>query len=170
VNSPKYGPNNAIECWCDGNQFIDNIASHSNFGLWLGGTDRGVVRGNAIDGNVVDGISIQIGENRHTLIEDNVITNSGRAGILLTGREYQAGADLYDSSLTFANLSLILVQRNSFSGDAVHDIFATSTRSLVLASNCSVVSQHFGEETDVVADSASAASSPRASSCRSAPR
>lgn len=110
------------------------------------------MRGNTVDGNIVDGISIQIGSDRHSLIEDNVISNSGRVGLLLSGREYQAWDPLENWASRLANSSHILVQRNTFSNNTVHDVFTTSTRSLVLASNCGVVSQHLGDETDVVAE------------------
>ena len=33
---------------------------------------------NIVDGSVIDGISIQIGEDRHTVIDGNTVTNSGR--------------------------------------------------------------------------------------------
>jgi len=135
-NDTSFSPHNAIECWCDGNAFVDNLANDSHYGIWLGGTDRGLVRGNEARRNVVDGISIQIGEDRHSVIEDNVISDNGRVGLLLTGREYQAWHELSHWADRLANSSHILVQRNRFSSNGEADVFATSTRSLVMASNC----------------------------------
>ncbi len=139
-NDASYSPHNAIESWCDDNNFIANDASFSHYGRWLGGSDRAVVRGNTIAGNRVDGISMQIAEGRHTLIESNTITDSGRAGILITGRQYQAGDDLethWDPNL--ANSSQTLIQRNYFDDNAEYDVFTTSTRGIVTASNCAEI-------------------------------
>jgi parallel beta-helix repeat protein len=135
-NDASFSPHNAIECWCDGHTITGNDASKSDYGLWLGGSDRAVVRGNTVDGSVVDGISIQIAHDRHTLVEGNTVTNSGRAGILLSGRQYQATDPLTAWSPDVANSSHIVVQGNTLSGNAAHDVFVTSTRALVLASNC----------------------------------
>src|SRR5262249_1781613 len=93
-NDTSLSPHNDVECWCHGNTFAGNTAASCNFGIWTGGTNRAVIRGNTIDSNLVDGISIQQGQDRHGLIEDNTISNSGRAGILLTGRQYQKWDDL----------------------------------------------------------------------------
>jgi parallel beta-helix repeat protein len=137
-NDTSFSPHNAIECWCDGNAFVDNVASDSHYGIWLGGTDRGLVRGNTVERNVVDGISIQIGEDRHTIIEDNRIARSGRVGLLLTGREYQAWHDLGFWADRLANSSHLVIQRNEFEANGAADVFITSTRGVVLASNCTV--------------------------------
>ncbi len=141
-NDTSFSPHNAIECWCDGNRFIDNIASDSTYGLWLGGTDLGVVRGNLVERNLVDGISIQIGEDRHTVIEDNVITDNGRTGVLLTGREIQAWDPLDRMGPNLANSSQLVIQRNAFANNGPCspftgcDVFVASTRGLVMGSNC----------------------------------
>ncbi|MBS1123222.1 MAG: hypothetical protein H6Q90_5450 [Deltaproteobacteria bacterium] len=135
-NDTSFSPHNAIESWCDRNQFIGNTASNSHYGIWLGGSDEAVVRDNIVDKNVVDGISIQIAEDRHTVIENNQVTHSGRVGILLTGREYQAWQSLNFWANRLANSSHILVQNNQLSGNRYHDIFVTATTGLVLASNC----------------------------------
>ena len=137
ANDTSYSPHNAIESWCDDNLFADNDASESHYGIWLGGSDNAVVRGNTVVGSKVDGISMQIGEGRHTLIDGNTITGSGRAGILLTGREYQAGDDLETHwAPELANSSHTLIQRNYLADNLEYDIFTTSTRGIVTASNC----------------------------------
>lgn len=135
-NDTSFSPHNAIECWCDGNAFIDNVASDSDYGIWLGGTDRAVVRKNRVERNRTDGISIQIGEDRHTVIEDNTIADNGRVGILLTGREYQSWHPLSSWAPNLANSSHLVVQNNTFSIHGQGDIFITSTRSVLVASNC----------------------------------
>lgn len=135
-NDASGSPHNALECWCDGNVFRGNVASDSHYGIWLGGTDRATVENNRVERNVVDGISIQIGEDRHSVIADNQIRDNGRVGLLLSGREYQAWDTLDHWAPALANSSHLVVQRNSFSGNQAGDVFATSTRSLVLASNC----------------------------------
>jgi parallel beta-helix repeat protein len=135
-NDTSFSPHNAIECWCDRNAFVNNIASQSHYGIWLGGTDEGIVRGNTVDFNRVDGISIQIAEDRHTIIEGNTVTNSGRVGLLLTGREYQAWHSLSHWADRLANSSHLIVQNNDFGSNHETDIFISSTRSVVLASNC----------------------------------
>lgn len=151
-NDTSYSPNNAIESWCDGNEFTGNIASFSNYGLWLGGSDRAKVIGNTVDSSRTDGISVQIGEDRHSVFQDNVIKNSGRVGLLLTGREYQAWDPLTNWSPNLANSSHLVVQRNTFTNNAVYDVFTTSTRSLVLASNCLTPSKlNLSTETEVTA-------------------
>ena len=155
-NDTSYSPHNAIECWCDGNDFIDNVASHSHYGIWLGGTDRAVVRGNTVEHNVEDGISIQIGEERHLVIEDNRVAFNGLpvvadgsplpaaaygwyrrgVGMLLTGRQYQAWHMLSHWQDELANSSHLIVQRNDFEGNRGSDVYTSSTRSLLMASNC----------------------------------
>ena len=141
-NDTSYSPHNAIECWCDDNRFINNIASDSHYGIWLGGTDRGVVRGNTVERNIVDGISIQIGEDRHSIIENNQIANNGRVGVLLTGREVQVWHNLSHVGPNLANSSHLLVQNNTFASNgpcapyANCDVFIQSSRAVTLASNC----------------------------------
>ncbi len=141
-NDTSFSPHNAIECWCDDNRFINNIASDSHYGIWLGGTDRGEVRGNQVERNIVDGISIQIGEDRHSIIENNQINNNGRMGVLLTGREIQVWHDLSHVGPNLANSSHLLVQNNTFAQNGPCapfmdcDIFVQSSRSVMLASNC----------------------------------
>lgn len=144
-NDTSFSPHNAIECWCDDNKFIDNIASDSHYGIWLGGTDRGLVRGNIVERNIVDGISIQIGEDRHTVIEENRIEGNGRVGILLTGREVQAWHALDRVGPNLANSSHLLIQNNQLASNGPCapyqncDVFVASSRGVMLASNCNGV-------------------------------
>ncbi|QRN98501.1 right-handed parallel beta-helix repeat-containing protein [Archangium violaceum] len=145
-NDTSFSPHNAIESWCDGNKFIGNIASDSNYGLWLGGNDNAVVSGNTVERNLVDGISIQIGEDRHTVIENNRIAHSGRVGILLTGREIQEWdvLDVCKPRSSLANSSHLLIQRNTFASNGTNtsrctgncDVYLEATRGVMLASNC----------------------------------
>lgn len=141
-NDTSFSPHNAIECWCDWNQFIDNLANDSDYGLWLGGSDAAIVRGNIVERNLTDGISIQIGENRGTVIEGNTIRDNGRTGILLTGREIQSWHPLTHQGANLANSSGILVQQNTFgqNGPCVPfnscDVFVAASRLVLLGSNC----------------------------------
>ncbi len=134
-NDTTYSPHNAIESWCDGNTFENNDASYSHYGVWLGGSDNTVVKGNKINHNIVDGISIQIAEGRHNTIVGNEITHNGRVGVLLTGREYQAWHELSRIGSKLANSSDILVLDNSFAKNGVYDAFVTSTRSAYFINN-----------------------------------
>lgn len=156
-NDTSFSPHNAIESWCDDNVFENNVASHSHFGIWLGGSDRAVVRGNIVERNLEDGISIQIAEDRHTIIENNRIAFNGYpqiasggplpvgaytagylrgVGILLTGRQYQSWHRLDHWHGEVANSSHLLLQNNRFEGNRGDDIFATATRALLSISNC----------------------------------
>ncbi|MBI2892768.1 MAG: right-handed parallel beta-helix repeat-containing protein [Deltaproteobacteria bacterium] len=135
-NDTSFSPHNAIENWCDHNDFIDNEASESNYGLWLGGGDSMLVSGNRAIGSRVDGISIQIGESRHDVIEGNTIEGSGRVGLLLTGREVQEWDPLDRFADRLANSSHDLISRNRFANNADGDIYVFSVRDVTLASNC----------------------------------
>ena len=136
-NDASFSPHNGIECWCDHNTIESNTSDASNFGIWTGGGDYLVIRGNTILNSRVDGISIQIGEDRHTLIEDNEVSGSGRVGILLSGREYQEWHPLTYWAANVANSSHIVLQRNELFSNVSADVFVTSTRLLVMAANCS---------------------------------
>lgn len=134
-NDTSYSPHNAIESWCDDNTYINNKANRSHYGFWLGGSDRTIVRGNEINENLVDGMSIQIGESRTMLIEDNEIKDNKRVGILATGREYQAWHTLDHWGDKLANASQYVIQRNRFTGNAKGDVFLSSIRGVLLAAN-----------------------------------
>lgn len=135
-NDTSFSPHNAIENWCDHNDFIDNEASESNYGLWLGGGDFMLVSGNRAIANRVDGISIQIGESRHDVIEDNTIEQSGRVGLLLTGREVQEWDPLDRFADRLANSGHDLISRNRFADNDEDDVYLFSVRDVTLASNC----------------------------------
>ena len=150
-NDTSYSPHNAIESWCAGNQFTSNTASFSDYGLWLGGSDNATVVGNTANGNLTDGISIQNAQDRHTVIQDNILTNSGRAGLFLAGRNYQNSNPPTPDMSTLWNSSQILVQRNTFSGNGYYDVYIASSRDVVLASNSLTASKLvYGPETGVI--------------------
>ena len=151
-NDVSFSPHNGIECWCDDHRIEGNTADACHFGIWTGGADNALIVDNVVSNSIVDGISIQIGEDRHTIIQDNEVSSSGRVGILLSGREYQAGHTLSHWSGAVANSSHIVVQRNELFLNTEADLFATSTRLLVLASNCSPTHNDayvFGKEVEV---------------------
>ncbi len=84
-NDGSYAGANAFEAtFSSGNQFIDNTASGSNYGFWLGYShDGNVIRGNRILANNTNGIEIEHGQNN--VIEGNLFTgNGGRAIVLRT--------------------------------------------------------------------------------------
>ncbi|MCC6751507.1 MAG: right-handed parallel beta-helix repeat-containing protein [Deltaproteobacteria bacterium] len=134
-NDTSFSPHNAIESWCDDNTYVGNKANKSDYGIWLGGSDRTLVQGNEVNENRYDGFSIQIGESRDTVIDGNVVKKNGRAGMLFTGREYQAWHDLNHWSASLANASGYVIQRNDFAGNGKHDIFLTAIRGVLIVSN-----------------------------------
>jgi parallel beta-helix repeat protein len=136
-NDVSYSANEGIACACWDCILVDNTASDSNFGVWLQGTDGAYLYDNTVERNMKDGISVQAGRNRHVTVDGNTIADNGRAGLLFSGRKYPAYVNLayWDSAL--ANASQLVVQRNSFDGNADADVFVTSARSVVFASNCS---------------------------------
>jgi parallel beta-helix repeat protein len=134
-NDVSFSPHNGLECWCDHHVFDGNISDASHFGLWAGGSDHAQIRNNHISNSIQDGISIQIGEGRHILIENNSLLGNGRMGVLLSGRTHQAGA-IGDGGSLVANSSHILLQGNDFSNNIGNDVFVQSSRAVVLAANC----------------------------------
>jgi parallel beta-helix repeat protein len=77
----SYSPHNAFEAtFSDGNVFENNIASHSNYGFWLGYSYNSRVIGNTINDNSVSGIEIDHGRNNQ--IERNMLQRN-QSGIVL---------------------------------------------------------------------------------------
>jgi parallel beta-helix repeat protein len=144
-NKTSFSPHNAIESWCDGNTFSGNTASSSTYGLWLGASDSSTVVGNVADGSKVDGISIQNGSDRHGVIRDNTLTNSGRAGLFLGARNYQDSNPPTPQDGNVWNSSQLLVEHNTFSGNTSYDVYIGYSRSVVLASNNLTASKVFAE-------------------------
>jgi parallel beta-helix repeat protein len=134
-NDTSFSPHNAIESWCDDNTYLNNQANDSDYGFWLGGSDRTIVRGNQVNNNKTDGMSIQIGESRTMIIEDNTIKGNGRVGILATGREYQSWDPLTKWGTKLANASQYVIQKNTFASNGKWDLFLTSIRGVLLAAN-----------------------------------
>lgn len=135
-NDVSYSPHNGIECTCDDVLIEGNKSLESNYGIWMGGSDRTTVRDNEIDASRVDGISIQVWENHHTLVQDNEILHSGRVGLLLAGRELQQSASLSPVNSIYVASTHVLVQHNVFDGNAKYDVYVTTTSSFVAASDC----------------------------------
>jgi parallel beta-helix repeat protein len=141
-NQTSFSPNNSVESWCPGNVFQGNTATQSHYGFWLGGSDQSIVKSNIASNNVVDGISIQHGPDRHSMLQDNIIQNNGRNGLLLSGNRYEAG-DFTDPQEPIPwNSSQIVVQRNTFGGNAFSDLFTTFIRLVTQASNCGLATQY----------------------------
>lgn len=144
-NDASFSPNNGIESWCDSNIFSGNTANSCNYGLWLGGSDSATVTGNTADSNVIDGISTQSGEDRHSIIQDNVLTNNGRAGLFLAGASYGGAMPPAPENGNRWNSSQILVQRNRFSGNSSYDVYLAWSRSVMMASNSLTASKVVAE-------------------------
>lgn len=82
-NDGSYSPNNAFEAtFSTGNVFRNNIATHSNYGFWLGFSRETIVEGNVIAYNRTDGINWEHGQGG--VIRDNLITRNGRHGVAFT--------------------------------------------------------------------------------------
>lgn len=82
-NDGSYSPNNAFEAtFSAGNVFRNNIATHSNYGFWLGFSRETILEGNVIAYNRADGINWEHGQGG--VIRDNLITRNGRHGIAFT--------------------------------------------------------------------------------------
>jgi parallel beta-helix repeat protein len=143
-NDVSYSPHNGIESWCDGGTFKNNTASFCDYGLWLGASNRVTVTGNTANSNKTDGISTQNGADRHSLLQDNVLNGNGRAGMFLAGGNYQNSNPPASDGQVW-NSSHLLVQRNSFSGNAFYDVYLGLSRSVVLASNGDTPSKVFAE-------------------------
>jgi len=142
-NTTSYSPHNGIESWCDGGTFTSNTASFCDYGLWLGASDSVTVTGNTANSNKTDGISTQNGEDRHSVIQDNVLSNNGRAGLFLAGGNYQNSNPPVSDGQVW-NSSQLLVQRNKITGNASYDIYLGLSRLVTLASN-SVSRSKFAE-------------------------
>jgi parallel beta-helix repeat protein len=145
-NKTSYSANNSIESWCPGNTFSGNTATYSNYGLWLGGSDGAQVTNNTASNNVNDGISFQHGTDRHSVLQDNVVENNGRVGVLLSGMAYEESStlpmpDTAEQPIPF-NDSQIVLQRNTISGNAVYDFFTTYAHGETLASNCGMTKSY----------------------------
>ncbi|MBP9708876.1 MAG: right-handed parallel beta-helix repeat-containing protein [Oligoflexales bacterium] len=137
-NKTSYSPHNAIESWCDQNVYINNDVSFSHYGFWLGGSDDVVLKNNRIVGNLVDGISSQILENRRYKIEENIIQDNGRAGILLSGYQLQAWHRLRSPDISrYVNTSHIIIQNNKFANNLAVDIHLTGARGVFIGKNYS---------------------------------
>jgi nitrous oxidase accessory protein len=82
-NDGSHASANAFEAtFSSGNHFIDNIASGSRYGFWLGYSHSGnLIQGNTIRGNDAAGIEIEHGQ--HNDIVGNEIVGNGGPGIVL---------------------------------------------------------------------------------------
>lgn len=149
-NNSSFSPNNGIESWCDNGTFKNNTSSSCNYGVWLGGSDNALVIGNTASNNKVDGISTQVAEDRHAVYQDNTLSGNARAGLFLVGANDQDSNPPAPQDSRIWNSSNLLVQRNTFSGNGVYDVYLGSSRQVALASNSLTASK-------VVAESATTA-------------
>ncbi len=78
-NDFSFAVANAIECtFSDGNRFLENILSGSNYGVWAGYSFNTVISGNACLDERIAGVAIEHGH--HNTIEGNVFENC-RTGV-----------------------------------------------------------------------------------------
>lgn len=81
-NDCSYVHANSFEStFSDGNIFVRNTASNSNFGFWLGYSSNNMVLENEIIGNKTEGVAVEHGSG--TVIEGNNFSKNGQAGIRL---------------------------------------------------------------------------------------
>jgi parallel beta-helix repeat protein len=147
ANDGSFSPNNAFESWCPDNVFDSNTANNSNFGIWVGGSDRAQITNNTVNNNVKDGISLQNGWGRHILIDNNTITNSGRYGVFISAFDCESGACLSPGSGPSSAESQVLVQRNAISSTvqgAFGDMYFGDVLGVQRASNCSTIVDEVG--------------------------
>jgi parallel beta-helix repeat protein len=138
-NQASFSPNNGIESECPFTVIQGNTANNNQYGLWLGGAFAPKIIGNTIENNNIDGISIQVWDDQHSVIQDNTVQNNGRAGILLSGLAFPAGEVLPtpDPGQTApGNASQIIVQRNTLSANGAASLFTSDSALVTLASNC----------------------------------
>jgi len=146
-NNASFSPNNGIESWCDGGTFKNNTSSSCNYGIWLGGSDNTMVVGNTASSNKVDGISVQVAEDRHSVYQDNTLSGNARAGLFLVGSNYQSSnppAQVPNDPRVW-NSSQLIAQRNTFSSNGSYDIYLGYSRQVALASNSLTPSKVFAE-------------------------
>lgn len=78
-NDFSFAVANAIECtFSDGNRFLENILSGSNYGVWAGYSFNTVIAGNLCAGARIAGVAIEHGH--HNVIEGNLFENC-RTGV-----------------------------------------------------------------------------------------
>jgi parallel beta-helix repeat protein len=144
-NNASFSPNNGIESWCDGGTFKTNTSSSCNYGIWLGGSDGTTVVGNSASNNKVDGISVQVAEDRHSLYQDNTLAGNARAGLFLVGANDQSSNPPAPQDNRVWNSSQLVAQRNSFSSNGSYDVYIGYSRQVVLASNSLTAAKVFAE-------------------------
>lgn len=151
ANDGSYSPNNAFECWCPDNVFDSNTANSSNFGIWVGGSDRARITNNTVNNDIVDGISLQNGWGRHVLIDNNTIDNAGRYGLFISAWNCQSGSCLTPGTGPSSNESQYLVQRNTISSSVsgyFGDMYLGNVLGVQRASNCSTITDEVGDTTE----------------------
>ena len=137
-NDASFAAHAAVECWCDRNTFESNTASDALFGFLLSGADDTVLSKNQASRNRLDGISVQSGECRHSIISDNLLEDNGRAGLLLTGRSFPDDTPLDAAYPGLSNVGHIIAQANRFSGNKATDIHLSGVLGIHLLSNCTL--------------------------------
>jgi len=132
-NDGSFSPHNAFECtFSDSNVFENNLASHSDYGFWLGYSYNTRVVGNEITDNRHSGIEIEHG--RGNVIDHNSIDRNA-TGIRLYGDETcgdpdcgascpSAAYQIHDNTLAFnttgvaaAETHTLAILRNQFAGN-----------------------------------------------------
>jgi parallel beta-helix repeat protein len=151
ANDGSFSPNNAFECWCPDNVFDSNTANNSNFGIWVGGSDRAKITNNTVNNNMVDGISLQNGWGRHVLIDGNTINNAGRYGLFVSAYNCQGGSCINPGTGPSSNESQYLVQRNTISSNVAGyfgDMYFGDALGVQRASNCANITVDAGYTTE----------------------
>ena len=133
-NDGSYSPNNAFEStFSRGNIFYSNIASHSNYGFWLGFSTNNQILENEIDGNLASGIAIDSGE--RNVIQSNLFKdNEMGVQLFASQNRFGTGQSSTDTDITAntfisnaADLSIVdttnsEISQNTFFGTPLPDI------------------------------------------------
>ena len=152
-NDCSFSPNNAIEAdFCDGNQFIDNNCSYSNYGFWLGYSRRNYLKRNTVVGCSTRALEIENGQN-DTLQDNTFVSGKEEAAeplILLrqNGRDktpsgpYKILANVFmgsvhpvqliDTPVTASGNRVITASTQIFSGDQNSPVTATGETATVV--------------------------------------
>jgi parallel beta-helix repeat protein len=123
-NDASFSPNNAFEAtFSEGNVFEDNVASHSNYGFWLGYSRNTMVRNNRIISNRTDGVAIEHGS--ANTIESNEIRGN-LCGVRLWWSLSAVGDDPSEG---------YVVKDNSISGSRQYGVYCLDTRDVEATDN-----------------------------------
>ena len=144
-NDLSFSAHNGIESWCPSNTMRDNVVVGARYGMWLGGTDGAVVEGNRIEDSYVDGISVQNAHARGLRVTANDVRTSGRYGLLISGRVYQAWQDpaVDAGGTTLFNVHSVAIEHNRFADNGMADryqargdVYVSWAQNVLLTHNC----------------------------------